>query len=139
MAASTRRVASRLTGSQIRGAKLGRAHHHYLPIDRRHQRATRGWITMAANTTARHSVMRRLIRPFEYRHLHAVGGVRLAAGGFQLGVGLVLVSLGRQARTDRERRKCYGWAAWFLGMAALQLLGGYMDMTVASSERRPPA
>ena len=94
---------------------------------------------MADNTTRSYSVMRRLIRPFEYRHLHAVGGMRLAAGGFQLGVGLVLVSLGRQAKTDRERRKCYGWAAWFLGMAALQLLGGYMDMTVASSERRPPA
>jgi hypothetical protein len=65
--------------------------------------------------------------------------VRLAAGGCQLGVGLVLVSLGRQSKTDRERRKCYGWAGWFLGMAALQLLGGYMDITVASSERRPPA
>ena len=98
-----------------------------------------GEVTMADNTTPSHSVMRRLIRPFEYRHLHAVGGVRLAAGGFQLGVGLVLISLGRQAKTDRERRKCYGWAAWFLGMAALQLLGGYLDITVASSERRPPA
>jgi len=94
---------------------------------------------MPDNTTAPRSGMRRLIRPFEYRHLHAVGGVRLAAGGFQLGVGLVLVSLGRQARTDQERRKCYGWGAGFLGMAALQLLGGYMDMTVASSERRPPS
>ena len=93
---------------------------------------------MADNTTPSHSVMRRLIRPFEYRHLHAVGGVRLAAGGFQLGVGLVLVSLGRQAKTDRERHKCYGWATWFLGMAALQLLGGYMDITIASSEPRPP-
>jgi hypothetical protein len=94
---------------------------------------------MADDTAPPHSVMRRLIRPFEYRHLHAVGGVRLTVGGFQLGVGLVLVSLGRQAKTDRERRKCYGWAAWFLGMAALQLLGGYRDMTVATSERRPPA
>jgi hypothetical protein len=90
---------------------------------------------MADKTSPAHPVMRRLIRSFEYRHLHAVGGTRLAAGGFQLGVGLVLVSLGRQARTDQERLKCYGWAAGFLGMAALQLLGGYMDMTVASSER----
>jgi len=96
-------------------------------------------MTMADDSTPPHSVMRRLIWPFEYRHRHAAGGVRLATGGFQLGVGLVLVSLGRQAETDRERRKCYGWAAWFLGMAALQLLGGSMDMTVASSERRPPA
>ncbi|HTZ91077.1 MAG TPA: hypothetical protein VMB74_01670 [Streptosporangiaceae bacterium] len=94
---------------------------------------------MAENTTPAQSVMRRLIKPFEYRHLHAVGGVRLAAGGFQLGVGLVLVSLGRQARTEQERRKCYGWAACFLGMAGLQLAGGCMDMSVASSERQPPA
>jgi hypothetical protein len=94
-------------------------------------------MTTADNTPTPHSVMRRLIRPFEYRHLHGVGGVRLTAGGFHLGVGLVLVSLGRQAGTDRERRKCYGWAAWFLGMAALQLLGGSMDLTVASAERRP--
>jgi|HubBroStandDraft_1064217.scaffolds.fasta_scaffold471063_1 hypothetical protein len=94
---------------------------------------------VADNTAPARRMMRRLIRPFEYRHLHAVGGVRLAAGGFHLGVGLVLVSLGRQAGTDRERRKCYGWAAWFLAMAALQLLGGSMDMTVASSERPPPA
>jgi hypothetical protein len=94
---------------------------------------------MADNTARPRPVLTRLIRPFEYRHLHAVGGVRLAAGGFQLGVGLVLVSLGRQARAEQERRKCYGWAACFLGMAALQLLGGYMDMNVASSERRPPA
>src|SRR5258708_20791053 len=94
-------------------------------------------MTMADNTSPAQSVMKCLIRPVEYRQRHGVGGVRLAAGGFQLGVCLVLVSLGRQARTDRERRKCYGWAAWLLGMAALQLLGGYMDMTVAGSERRP--
>jgi hypothetical protein len=82
------------------------------------------------------SVMRRLIRPWEYRHLHAVANVRFAAGGFQLGVGLVLLSLGRQARTDRERRRCYSWAAWFLGMSALQFTGGVIDVVAARSE--PP-
>lgn len=76
------------------------------------------------------TVMRRLIRPWEYRHLRAAAGVRFAGGGFNLGIGLVLLSLGRSAGTDRERRKCYGWAAWFLVSAALQFLGGYMDMTV---------
>jgi hypothetical protein len=76
------------------------------------------------------TVMRRLIRPWEYRHRRAVAGVRFAAGGFSLGLGLVLLSLGRSAGTDRERRKCYGLAAWFLVSAALQLLGGYLDMTV---------
>jgi hypothetical protein len=77
--------------------------------------------------------MRRLITPWEYRHLHAVAGARFAAGGFHLGIGVVLLSLGRRAGTDRERRKCYGWAAWFLVFTALQFSGGLLDMTVARS------
>jgi hypothetical protein len=86
------------------------------------------------STTTSRIGWRRVIRPWEYRHLHAVANVRFAAGGFQLGVGLVLLSLGRQAGTDRERRKCYGWAAFFLGMSALQFTGGLMDMVAARSE-----
>ena len=87
------------------------------------------------STTASRSVavMRRLIRPWEYRHRRAVAGVRFAAGGFTLGLGLVLLSLGRSAGTDRERRKYNGLAAWFLVDAALQFLGGYMDMAVDRS------
>ncbi len=77
--------------------------------------------------------MTRLIRPWEYRHRRAMTGVRFAAGGFNLGLGLVLVSLGRSAGTDRERRKCYGLAAWFLVSAPLQFLGGYLDMTADRS------
>lgn len=81
------------------------------------------------NTTPARPVtgMTRLIRPWEYRHRRAMTGVRFAAGGFNLGLGLVLVSLGRSAGTDRERRKCYGWATWFLVHAALLLVGGYLD------------
>jgi hypothetical protein len=76
-----------------------------------------------------------VIRPWEYRHLRAVGSVRFAAGGFQLGIGVVLLGLGRRADSEQDRRKCYGWAAWFLGMAALQFVGGVMDM-VADRPRR---
>ena len=79
------------------------------------------------------TVMKRLITPWEYRHLRAVADVRFAAGGFTLGIGLVLLSLGRSAGTDRERRKCYRWAAFFLVDAALQFSGGYLDTTVARS------
>jgi hypothetical protein len=79
------------------------------------------------------TVMRRLIRPWESRHLRATANLRFAAGGFDLGVGLVLLSLGRSAGTDQERRKCYGWSAWFLVNAGLQFLGGYMDVTVDRS------
>ena len=87
------------------------------------------------NTTPPRSVtvMRRLITPWEYRHLHAVAGVRFAAGGFTLGIGAVLLSLGRSAGTGQEQRKCYRWAAFFLVVAALQFSGGYLDMTVARS------
>jgi hypothetical protein len=84
-------------------------------------------------TTPSRSVLRRLITPWEYRHIHAAAGIRLAGGGFQLGVGLVLLSLGRKAGTDQERRKCYRWSAYFLVMAALQLFGGSLDMAVARS------
>jgi hypothetical protein len=63
------------------------------------------------STTPSRTGFMRLIRPWEYRHAQAVANVRFTAGGFQLGVGLVLLSLGRKAGTDRERRKCYWWSA----------------------------
>jgi hypothetical protein len=86
------------------------------------------------HTTPSRSGMRRLITPWEYQHHYAAAGVRFAAGGFHLGIGVVLLSLGHRSETSRERRKCYRWAAWFLVHAALLLLsGGYLDMTVARS------
>ncbi len=78
--------------------------------------------------------MQRLINPWEYRHLPVLGATRLAAGGFQLGIGLVLVSLGRKAETDQERRKMYRLSAWFLVPAAGNLAAGYWYVTIASSE-----
>jgi hypothetical protein len=74
------------------------------------------------------SVPRRLIRPWEYGDLDAAVAARFAGGGFQLGIGLILFSLGRQAGTGAERRKCYRWAAWFLVPAALNFTGGLQDL-----------
>jgi hypothetical protein len=79
------------------------------------------------------SLMRGTMLPWEYRHLRAVASLRFAAGGFTLALGLVLVSLGRKAETNQDRRKCYGFAAWFLALAPLQFLGGYLDMKLARS------
>jgi hypothetical protein len=79
------------------------------------------------NTTSSRPVLRRLIAPWEYRHRRFAAGARFAGAGFNLGVGLVLVSLGRKAQSDRERRKCDGWAAWFLIHAALLFVGGFLD------------
>jgi hypothetical protein len=83
------------------------------------------------NTPPSRSGLKRLITPWEYRHLHASMAARFAGGGFQLGVGLVLLSLGKKAETDAERRKCYRFAAWFLVSAAGNLLGGLLDLTAA--------
>jgi hypothetical protein len=84
-------------------------------------------------TTPLLSLMRRTMMPWERRHLRAVASVRFAAGGFTLALGLVLVSLGRQAETRQDRRKCYGFATWFLVAAPLQFIGGYLDMKMARS------
>jgi hypothetical protein len=85
------------------------------------------------SATPLQSLMRRTMLPWEYRHLRAVASVRFAAGGFTLALGLVLLSLGRQAETSKDRRKCYGLAAWFLTLAPLQFFGGYMEMKMARS------
>jgi hypothetical protein len=77
--------------------------------------------------------MQRLISPWEYRHLPAAANVRFTAAGFQLGLGLVLVSLARQADTDAERRKMFRLSACFLLPALGNLLGGYWYSTIARS------
>jgi hypothetical protein len=79
-------------------------------------------------STPLQSFMRRTMLSWEYRHLRAVASVRFAAGGFTLALGLVLLSLGRQAETVQDRRKCYRLATLFLVLAPLQFFGGYMEM-----------
>jgi len=83
------------------------------------------------------AALRRLIRPWEYRHLNAVMSIRFASGGFQLGVGLCLVGLASKADTAAERRKLYRLAAWFLGPGVLNVLGGLIDLTVADAAPPP--
>jgi hypothetical protein len=77
--------------------------------------------------------LQRLIAPWEYRHLPVSAVTRGAAGGFQLGIGLVLLSLGRQAEADHEKRKMYWLSACFLAPAAANLACGYWYSTIARS------
>jgi hypothetical protein len=64
----------------------------------------------------------RLINPWEYRHLRFSGITRIAGGSVAAAAGIVCLSYG-----------VYGWAAFFLVLAALNLAGGYWYLTIAHS------
>ena len=68
------------------------------------------------------SGMRRLINPWEYRHLRAFGVTRIAGGSVAGGAGVVCLAYG-----------VYGWAAFFLVLAGLNLAGGYWYLTIDRS------
>jgi len=70
--------------------------------------------------------MQRLIAPYEYRHLRGFGVTRVAGGSVQAAAGLVCLSYG-----------VYGWAAFFLVLAALNLAGGswYLRIDRSASAR----
>jgi hypothetical protein len=63
--------------------------------------------------------MHRLINPWEYRHLRVYGVMRIA-GGVAAAAGVVCLAYG-----------VYGWAAFFLVVAALNLAGGSWYLTIA--------
>ena len=66
--------------------------------------------------------LQRLISPFDYRHLRGFGLTRIAGGGVAAAAGVICLSYG-----------VYGWAAFFLVIAALNLAGGYWYLTIARS------
>jgi len=68
------------------------------------------------------SGLRRLIAPWEYRHLRAFGVMRIAGGSVGAAAGVVCLSYG-----------VYGWAAFFLVLAALNVAGGYWYLTIGRS------
>jgi hypothetical protein len=65
------------------------------------------------------SGMRRLINPVAYRHLRGFGVAHIAGGSVQAAAGLVCLLYG-----------LYGWAAFFLVIAALNLAGGSWYLTI---------
>jgi uncharacterized membrane protein HdeD (DUF308 family) len=69
------------------------------------------------------SGLRRAIVPYEYRHLRAFGGLRMAGGVVAAAAGVICLSYG-----------VYGWAAFFLVLGALNLVGGCWYITIARSE-----
>jgi hypothetical protein len=66
--------------------------------------------------------LQRLINPIEYRHLRGFGLTRIAGGSVAAAAGVICLAYG-----------VYGWAAFFLVIAALNFAGGYWYITVARS------
>ena len=71
------------------------------------------------------SGMRRLLAPFEYRHVRVFGVTRIVGGVVAAAAGVVCLSYA-----------VYGWAAFFLVVGALNLACGYWELTIARSS--PP-
>jgi hypothetical protein len=68
----------------------------------------------------------RLIPPWSYRHLRFYGVGHIAGGSIQAAAGLICLAYG-----------AYGWAAFFLVIAALNLAGGYWYLTIDRSAAAP--
>lgn len=66
--------------------------------------------------------MQLLINPWEYRQLRVFGITHIAGGIVATGIGAFILSY-----------SVYGWAAFFLVIAALNLAGGYWYLTIARS------
>jgi hypothetical protein len=74
------------------------------------------------NTTPPRTGMRRLIPSWEYRHLRGSGVARIAGGSVAAFAGVVCLGYG-----------VYGFAAFFLLLAALNLAGGCWELAIARS------
>jgi hypothetical protein len=88
-----------------------------VPNDNNAPKGLRGWWASPPR-----SGMRRLIVPYEYRHLRVFGVTRMAGGSVAAAAGLICLSYG-----------VYGWAAFFLVLGALNLAGGYWYSTIDRS------
>ena len=71
--------------------------------------------------------MRRVINPWEYRHLRAFGIPRLVGGGVGIAAAVVCLAYG-----------VYDWAAFFGAIGALNLAGGYWYLTIDRSASARP-
>jgi hypothetical protein len=67
------------------------------------------------------SGMQRLINPIAFRHAHTFGGIHIAGGSVTTIAGVICLSYG-----------AYGWAAFFLILATLNIAGGYWYITIAN-------
>jgi hypothetical protein len=87
------------------------------PNDNTAPKGLRGWWASPPR-----SGLQRLIAPYEYRHLRGSGVTHIAGGSVAAAAGVICLSYG-----------VYGWAAFFLVLAALHLAGGSWYLTIDRS------
>jgi hypothetical protein len=87
------------------------------------RRGLRGWWTSPPR-----SGMRRVIAPWEYRHLRGWAAVRIASGSVLAGLGVITLGFGG------NDWKTYGWTLLWLALAAAQVSFAYWLLTIARSE-----
>ncbi|MGH2881584.1 MAG: hypothetical protein ACRDPA_02595 [Solirubrobacteraceae bacterium] len=71
--------------------------------------------------------MRRIIAPWEYRHLRAFARARIAGGIVLASLGVVTLSFGG------NDWKTYGWTMAFLAAAAAHLAFAHWELNIARS------
>ena len=80
-------------------------------------RGFRGWWRDPPRTG-----MQRLINPWAYRHPRVVGTLHMVGGAVAAAAGIICLAYG-----------AYGWAAFFLVIAGLNLAGGSWYLSIARS------
>jgi hypothetical protein len=92
------------------------------PNDNTARKGLRGWWASPAR-----SGVRRIISPWEYRHLRFWAGVRIGAGIVLVGLGVVTLGFGG------NDWKTAGWTMAFLAMAAANVAFAWWELTIARS------
>lgn len=94
----------------------------YAQKDNTTPKGLRGWWASPPR-----SGFRRIISPWEYRHLRAWARVRIAGGTVLAGLGAVTLAFGG------NDLKTYGWALLFLALAAAHFSFAFWELTIARS------
>jgi hypothetical protein len=95
----------------------------HAPNDNTAPRGLRGWWASPPR-----SGMRRIIAPWEYRHLRFFARVRIGGGIVATGLGIVTLAFGGSDWAT------YGWMLFFLAVAAANFSAAYWLLTIARSE-----
>ena len=94
----------------------------HTPSDNTASKGLREWWTSPPR-----SGMRLIIAPWEYRHLRAFAGARIAGGIVLASLGVVTLTFGG------NDWKTYGWTTAFLAAAAAHLAYAYWELSITRS------